>query len=172
MAWSALCAGYLLPQIPRFKNSKKRTPTAMQNSKACSQKTDPKFEGTVEVVGAEKRRLLVRLTPKQIHFPKKSASQTPNPNIIYTLSNELDADIMASTVRLLHTDHPIQIDEYHFNTRTQRQLLRKVPKDALVSGTITLPEGLQVQIPDQVSMRQHKVIVQKKNKLFHTAPFL
>ncbi|MBU0630606.1 MAG: metal-dependent hydrolase [Candidatus Margulisbacteria bacterium] len=63
---------------------------------------------------------------------------------IYTLSDELAADIFASHVRVKKTDQPIKIERREFRDKSRDYLLAQIPKNALVSGTIHLPEDMTI----------------------------
>ena len=65
---------------------------------------------------------------------------------IFTLSDELTADILAKKVRFKKSDEKIEVKNYSFSNETQKDLLKKIPENALVSGVVELPKGLKVII--------------------------
>jgi len=100
---------------------------------------------------------------------KQTPSQPPsfplNVSGIYTLSDELTADIIAQHVKFKKTEIPIVIDHRIFQDRTREDLESKVSDNALISGTIYLPEGLKaIQSQDQ-NQSDLKAITQSENKL-------
>lgn len=82
---------------------------------------------------------------------------------IYTLSNDLSADIIASKVRVKKTNVPIKIETREFKNETREYLLSQIPKGALVSGTVKLPAGLDVQFPAYAG--SYKPLEQKDDNL-------
>jgi membrane-bound metal-dependent hydrolase YbcI (DUF457 family) len=92
--------------------------------------TKEPLEGTGEILDVDKSRLVVLYKGK-----------------IYTLSDELAADITASHVRLKRTTVPIKITKKEFENESRDNLLAQIPAGALVSGTVKLPEGMGLQFP-------------------------
>ncbi len=92
--------------------------------------TKEPLEGTAEILDVDKGRLVVLYKTK-----------------IYTLSDALAADITASHVRLKRTDIPINITQKIFKDENRDELLAQIPAGALVSGTVKLPEGMELQFP-------------------------
>ncbi|MFH1684549.1 MAG: metal-dependent hydrolase [Candidatus Margulisiibacteriota bacterium] len=82
---------------------------------------------------------------------------------VYTLSDELAADILASHVRVRKTDIPIKIERKEFKNMTRNHLLSQIPKGALISGVIHLPKDMDVEIPP--SAGSYKIAKQKGNDL-------
>ncbi len=66
---------------------------------------------------------------------------------VYTLSDELAADIFASHVRVNKTTVPIKTEEKTFKNKSREYLLAQIPKGALVSGIVHLPEGMEITFP-------------------------
>jgi len=66
---------------------------------------------------------------------------------IYTLSDELAADIFASHVRAQKTNIPIKTESKEFKNESREYLLSQIPKGAMVSGTVHLPEDMQITFP-------------------------
>lgn len=85
---------------------------------------------------------------------------------IYTLSDELAADIFASHVRVKKTDQPIKIERREFRDKSREALLAGIPPRGLVSGVVHLPEEMSLKIP--VSEGSYKVMEQKGNDLVLT----
>jgi inner membrane protein len=82
---------------------------------------------------------------------------------VYTLSDELAADIFASHVRAQKTNIPIKTDRIEFKDRSRDYLLAQIPRGALVSGVVHLPEDMQIKFPD--SPIAYKAMEQKGNDL-------
>jgi inner membrane protein len=82
---------------------------------------------------------------------------------VYTLSDELAADIFASHVRAQKTNIPIKTDRIEFKDRSRDHLLSQIPRGALVSGVVHLPEDMQIKFPD--SPIAYKTMEQKGNDL-------
>src|SRR3989338_703430 len=66
---------------------------------------------------------------------------------VYTLSDELAADIFASHVRVKKTAIAIKTERREFNNESREYLLSQIPKGALVSGIVHLPEGMEIKFP-------------------------
>jgi len=82
---------------------------------------------------------------------------------VYTISDELAADIFASHVRVKKTAIPIKTERKEFKNESRDYLLSQIPKGALVSGTVHLPEGMEIKFP--ASLGTYKVMEQKGNDL-------
>ena len=100
--------------------------------------TKEPVEGRAEILDVDKQRLVV------LYKPALSGVEGGK---IYTLSDELAADITASHVRMKRTNIPIKIEKKEFKDESRERLLSMVPDGALVSGTVKLPEGLEIEIP-------------------------
>ena len=83
--------------------------------------------------------------------------------IIYTLSDELSADILASHVRVERTNEPIIFTRKEFKDESRDSLLAQIPRGYLVSGTVHLPEGMEIKFP--VFAGDYKPMEQKGNDL-------
>jgi inner membrane protein len=66
---------------------------------------------------------------------------------IYTLSDDLSADILASHVRIKWTPQPIVITKKEFKDESRDSLLAQIPAEALVSGTVHLPDSMDIKFP-------------------------
>jgi inner membrane protein len=66
---------------------------------------------------------------------------------VYTLSDELAADIFATHVRVKKTTIPIKMEKKEFKNESREYLLSQIPKEALVTGTVNLPEGMEITFP-------------------------
>ncbi|MFA6548440.1 MAG: metal-dependent hydrolase, partial [Candidatus Margulisiibacteriota bacterium] len=84
---------------------------------------------------------------------------------VYTLSDELAADIFASHVRVQKTIIPIKTEKREFENETRESLLSQIPRGALVSGTVHLPEGMEIKIPSSLVPSSYKTMEQKGNDL-------
>jgi hypothetical protein len=82
---------------------------------------------------------------------------------IYTLSDELAADILASHVRVRKTNIPIKIERREFADKTREYLLSQIPKGALVSGVVNLPKDMDIKFPSFPG--SYKIMDQKGNDL-------
>lgn len=67
---------------------------------------------------------------------------------VYALSDELAADIMADKVRVKMTGRPLKIERKEFTNLTREFLEAQIPKNGFVSGTVTLPPGLKLKLPN------------------------
>ena len=103
-------------------------------------------EGRGEILDVDKGRIIVLYNNK-----------------LYTLSDELAADITASHVRIKRTNTPIKIERKDFNNQSREILLAQIPKGALVSGTVRLPAGLDIEFP--VYPSSYKPMEQKSDDL-------
>jgi len=84
-------------------------------------------------------------------------------NVIYTLSDELSADILATHVRVKRTSEPIIFTRKVFKDESLGSLLMQISKGALVSGIVHLPEGMEIKFP--VFAGAYKPMEQKGNDL-------
>jgi inner membrane protein len=66
---------------------------------------------------------------------------------VYTLSDELAADIFASHVRVKKTNIPVKMEKREFKNESREYLLSQIPKDGLISGAVHLPEGMEIKFP-------------------------
>lgn len=82
---------------------------------------------------------------------------------VYTLSDELAADIFASHVRVKKTTIPIKTEKKDFKNESRDYLLSQIPKGALVSGVVHLPEGMDITFPPFPG--SYKTMEQKGNDL-------
>ena len=82
---------------------------------------------------------------------------------VYTLSDELAADIIASHVRVKKTNIPIKTQRREFKNETRDHLLLLIPKDGLVSGVVHLPKGMEIKFPGFPGA--YKVMEQKSDDL-------
>lgn len=159
-----LCAGMLL-SLPISKYGIKTslrwllaTPEAtIQEFKELKTRLFVEFEGTLqetkepisglaEVLDVENKKLIifVRRPKSEVRGQK---DKTKDFGRIYTLSDELASDIVASKVRLKKTDELIKIEQKKFMDESRENLLRQFPENALVSGIVHLPKGLEIRFP-------------------------
>ena len=129
--------------IQEFKSLKTHTYVEF---KGYFTETKEPVEGIGEIVDVDKQRLIVLYKDK-----------------LYTLSDELAADITASHVRVKRTNTLIKIEHKEFNNESREYLLSQIPKGAFVSGTVKLPAGLDVQFP--VYAGSYKPLAQKGDDL-------
>lgn len=83
---------------------------------------------------------------------------------VFTLSDELSADILAKKVHLIKTDTPLRTATVTFTNQTRENLLAKLSQNALVSGVIILPKDMHVKIPD-LPLSKFKTMTQVENEL-------
>jgi len=82
---------------------------------------------------------------------------------VYTLSDELAADITASHVRVTKTAIPINIIRHEFQNAGRDYLLSHIPNGALISGVVHLPEGMDIKL--SLDESGYKTIEQKGKDL-------
>ena len=113
--------------IQEFKSLKTHT---YAEFKGYFTETKEPVEGTGEILDVDKQRLIVLYQDK-----------------LYTLSDELAADITASHVRVKRTNTLIKIEHKAFNNESREYLLSQISKEALVSGIVHLPQGMDIEFP-------------------------
>lgn len=128
--------------IEEFKSMKTH---AYIDFKGYFESTKQNVQGTAEILDTDHKKLVILFD-----------------NSVYTL-NEESADIVASKVRIKKTNIPIKIEQREFADKTRDELLAQIPDKALISGTINLPEGIDVTIPKQAG--SYKTIDQKGSAL-------
>lgn len=106
----------------------------------------PIDKGEAEILDVENKRLIVFFNGQ-----------------VYTLSDEQTADITASKVRVKKTEKPITIERKEFKNESRINLLYQIPRGAFVSGTVHLPENMQIKFPTSTSV--YKTMEQKGNDL-------
>jgi len=86
---------------------------------------------------------------------------------VYTISDELAADIIASHVRVKKTKEPIKTEKVDFEEKTRDYLLAQIPKNGLVSGVVHLPKDMTIKFPSPQHLvpSTFKVIEQKGDDL-------
>ena len=84
--------------------------------------------GKAEILGVDNKKLIIYFN-----------------NVVYTISDETAADIMATQTRVARTTTPIITDHKIFQNQTRIELLAQVPTTSLVSGVVYLPAGLIVE---------------------------
>ena len=85
-------------------------------------------QGKAEILEAKNKRLVIAYDSN-----------------IYSLSDEVSADIIASQVRVQKTKIPISITRKSFDGKSQDELLAALPTEAFVCGTIQLPKDLTLR---------------------------
>ncbi|NQT57443.1 MAG: metal-dependent hydrolase, partial [Bacteroidetes bacterium] len=114
--------------IEEFKSLRVR---AYVDFKGTFRDTSKPVQGKAEILDADRKRLVVLYDGS-----------------VYTLSDELAADILASNVRVKKTNIPIKVEHKIFKEKTREYLELQIPKKALVSGTIHLPKGIEIEFPN------------------------
>jgi len=92
--------------------------------------TKEPVEGTAEILDVQSSKLIILYKGD-----------------IFTLSDELAADILTSRVRIKRTAEPIVITKKEFKDESRDNLLAQIPAGALVSGTVHLPDGMDINFP-------------------------
>ncbi len=82
---------------------------------------------------------------------------------VFTLSDEMTADITAFKTRAIKTTVPISMRHYPFQGQTVSELLSQITDTDLVSGVVVLPPGLTLDIP--FTVRDSSPILQAKDRL-------
>ena len=103
--------------------------------KGYFESTKEPVQGTAEILGIDHEKLVILYNGK-----------------VYTLNEEHNADITASKVKIKKTNIPIKIVQRDFVDKTRDELLAQIPDNALISGTIYLPEGMEVTIPNSAGL--------------------
>jgi inner membrane protein len=129
--------------IEEFKDQKTHS---YLDFKGILSETKEPIEGTGEIVDVQGQRLVIMYK-----------------NNLYTLSDELSADIFASHVRIKRTKEPIVITRKEFKDESYESLLMQIPRTALITGMVHLPDGLDLKIPDYIGT--YKPIEQKGGDL-------
>jgi inner membrane protein len=124
LRWLLATPGSAIQEFKRLKTH------AYVEFKGFFTETKEPVEGKGEILDVDKQRLVVLYKGK-----------------IYTLSDELAADITASHVRMKRTNIPIKVEKKEFKDESREALLSQIPAGVLVSGTVKLPEGLDIEIP-------------------------
>lgn len=130
--------------IQEFKQSKVHS---YAEFKGVFKDTRQPIEGKAEILDVDNKRLVVLYKGN-----------------IYTLSDELASDINASNVRVAYTKRPVKITNYEFKDKDIGYLYTKIPTGSLVSGTIQLPDNMEVTISQFPG--SYKSVRQKGNELY------
>lgn len=145
--------------IEEFKTMKNHT---YLEFKGVMGETREPIEGKAEILDVQNKRLVILL--KDVgHRASDIGHGTSDVGQVYTLSDELAADIFASHVRAQKTNIPIKTDRIEFKDRSRDYLLSQIPRGTLVSGVVHLPEDMQIKFPD--SPIAYKTMEQKGNDL-------
>lgn len=110
--------------IEEFKNTSTKTYVIFTGILA---QTRTPIQGKAEILEAKNKRLIVTYEGN-----------------IYTLSDELSADIIASQVRVEKTNVPVSITKASFDHKSKDFLVSHITDDAFVCGTIQLPNDLHI----------------------------
>jgi len=129
--------------IEEFKSMKTH---AYIDFKGYFETTKENVQGAAEILDTDHKKLVVLF----------------NGNV-YTLNEEHSADITASKVKIRKTNTPIKIEQREFTDKSRDELLAQIPDKVLISGSINLPEGIDVTIPKSAST--YKTIDQKGSTL-------
>jgi len=116
--------------------------------------TKEPIKGVAEILAVQSKRIVILYKP---------ALSEVEGGVIYTLSDELTADILASHVRVERTNEPIIFTKKEFKDESRDSLLAQIPRGYLVTGTVHLPEGMEIKFP--VFAGDYKPMEQKGNDL-------
>ena len=125
--------------IEEFKSMKTR---AYIDFKGYFESTKQPVQGTAEILDTDHKKLIVLYSP----LVKGEMSEGQR-GFVYTLNEEHTADITASKAKIKKTDIPVRIERIEFKDLPRGKLLEMIPENALISGTISLPEGVDITVP-------------------------
>ena len=114
--------------ISEFKTAKEK---ALVSFQGIHTDTKTPIQGQAEVLDVQNKKLIVLYK-----------------GLVFTISDELTADILAKKVHLIKTTTPIQTDHIVFKDKTQYELIATLTDTGLVSGTIQLPKDLKINFED------------------------
>jgi inner membrane protein len=140
LRWLLATPGAAIEEFKSYKNH------AYLEFDGIFNETREPVKGTSEILDVDNQRLVILYNGK-----------------IYTLSDELAADILASHVRVKRTTVPVQIITLNFKDESIDSLLAKVTNKALIFGTVHLPEGMEIKFP--LSQSMFKTMDQSGNNL-------
>jgi len=132
------------------------------NFKGVLSETKQPIEGTAEILDADRNCLVILF--------QDIGPRTSDIGQVFTLSDEISADIIASSVRVKKTQVPIKTKKIEFKERSRDYLLSQIPKEALVSGTAYLPQSMDIDFSrlrtsDLGHRTSYKTIEQQGSKL-------
>lgn len=113
--------------IEEFKSMKTR---AYIDFKGYFESTKQPVQGTAEILDTDHKKLVILFEGN-----------------VYTLNEEHTADITASKAKIKKTDIPVKIERIEFKDLPRGKLLEMIPDNALISGSISLPEGVDITVP-------------------------
>ncbi|MDD5457569.1 MAG: metal-dependent hydrolase [Candidatus Margulisbacteria bacterium] len=132
--------------IAEYKDMKTHT---FVEFKGVYQSTKENVEGLAEILDVVNKQLVVRYDNK-----------------IYSLSSDDGADIVASKVRVKHTDKPLEFRQVVFKDKTRESLLAQITTASLVSGYVELPADMQLKFPvADIKQGNYKTMQQKGDRL-------
>ena len=131
--------------IEEYKMAKTRTYLEFEGVIGESKKP---ISGTAEILNVENKRLVIKFEDS-----------------IYTLSDEVAADIVASKVHVKYGDTAVIISDNVFTNETRENLLKLIPKGSLLTGKVKLPIEMQIEFPLKSSDVTYKTMEQKEGYL-------
>ena len=144
--------------IQEFKSLKTH---AYLEFKGIFRETKEPVAGTAEILDVNRDCLVILF--------QDIGHRTSDIGQIYTISDELAADIIASHVRVKKTKEPIKTEKVDFEEKTREYLLAQIPKNGLVSGTVHLPKDMEIDFSrprtSDIGIRTFKTIEQKGDDL-------
>ena len=129
--------------IEEFKQSRTRT---LIDFEGVFEHSKIPVSGTAEVLDIHAKKLIIW-----------------HDQTVFTLSDEMTADIMAFKTRAIKTTVPISMRHYPFQSQTVSELLSQITNTDLVSGVVVLPPGLTLDIP--FTIQDSSPILQVKDRL-------
>ncbi len=129
--------------------------------KGVFRETKVPVEGEAEILDVENQRLIILYKGPVLRSPKGEGEN------VYSLSDELAADILTSKVRVKKTLIPLKVERREYENKSKDYLLAQIPKGALVSGVIHLPAGMEIVFsnPQPLSPNPYKTMEQKGDDL-------
>ncbi|MFC1571198.1 metal-dependent hydrolase [Candidatus Margulisiibacteriota bacterium] len=103
--------------------------------------TKQAVEDKAEILDVWNKRLIILYKGPVLRSSKSEGGH------IYTVSDELTADILAEKLRVKRTNIPLKYERREFKNETRDYLLSQIPEGARISGVIDLPKGMKVTIP-------------------------
>jgi membrane-bound metal-dependent hydrolase YbcI (DUF457 family) len=156
LRWLLATPGSAIEEYKTYKNH-----AYLEFTGIMSETREP-ISGTGEILDVNNKRLVILL--------KDVGHRTSDIGQIYTISDELAADIIASHVRVKRTNIPIKMEKKEFVNESREYLLSLIPRNALVSGVVHLPEGMEIDFSKTLdiglrTLDRYKTMQQKGNDL-------
>jgi inner membrane protein len=115
--------------IQEYYNGASQQTKSMLEFQGMFRDTKTAVSGKADILGVENKRLVVLFK-----------------NTVYTVSDELAADIITTKARVIHSDEPLKISRKSFTDQTRDQLFEKINDTALISGTVRCPAWAKLKL--------------------------